>query len=1156
MLSICLAIVGNLVPTGSAPAWAVAQDAAKLTVTQRDIGRMGEPWLRLDTAGHTGTVQALAFLPDSHHLCSGGLDKIVQVWDLTALRNAQFRNIGRTFLRERTIRWEVSRGPRGSIYALSAAPNDGLLAIGGYGARAANGDILIVNPSDGKLIRVLVGHLHTICALAFTADGAALVSVDEVGETRLWQRKEWGSSILYRADAETYGSDQAKRIADLASLLGNFRPAVALGSNRFVMPVLMSGPAKELSWQLQVIGLTAPRTARTLPQAHRLQVAALAATPDGKRLASSDRVGNIYLWNLGSNEPPARLQIKPFGRSLAFTPDGKQLVVGTAAGGATQKSQLQVWDVATRKLLRARDLVDHVHAVAVSSDGKRLAYVGGPRHEVFVEHLDEPQPRTAELHGWQRKVFRVAFAKQGPPYQVAFGATYHRTKDFVDDAKLNETFNPATGELTQGVDLDPDAWNTTQATSGNWQVQVSDNKLTIAMLEGNAPRGTIQLDGKWQGRARCYCWIPGQDGRPQALAIGTESQNGIYVYGVVDRGPCPLWRQFRGHQDYVTSVAVSPDGRYLASGAADGMVQFWSLSNFQNGLTMLGRWGAEFAERDGQLIVDKISMAGPLFRRGVREGDTITKIGWKLHDGPGQEATAPRQILARLGDLTSDLQVTFEHERPTRQPKSFNLMSAWQPVASLFATDAGEWAYWTPEGYYDASANGHSLFGWQVNVNRERLPDYFRADQFRKTLERPEVLRQILNAGTIDDAFQLVTAQPHVAEDTLVKQIAAAPKVEILSPRHGEVLPDRATKVQARVFIPSGGKILQSRAFASGVGSANPKIVAVRDRLDEDDPQSQTQEVTYEWDVALPSGPQHLIQVFVATTEQTAAFEQVLVEHAAQALQPAARPKLYVLAVGVGKYADPKIESLKYAVIDAQSIVCSLTRGAAGLYDVVDPVLLKDDQVTRSNWTETFSKFTSKLRTEARPDDLLIVFFAGHGEIDDRTQTYHFICHDAQRSSLLDGTATISWNDFELLADIPCRKLALLDTCHSGAIQGVRQEAKLAIRDFQENVIFTMAAAAGNEGSLESDDWGHGAFTKSVLDGLDGRADHSTDNLVTLNELVSYVGREVPALAKSAGYLQHPTAAPKELLELVVLPMSQHAKNALRTRSRFTSLPR
>jgi uncharacterized caspase-like protein len=210
-------------------------------------------------------------------------------------------------------------------------------------------------------------------------------------------------------------------------------------------------------------------------------------------------------------------------------------------------------------------------------------------------------------------------------------------------------------------------------------------------------------------------------------------------------------------------------------------------------------------------------------------------------------------------------------------------------------------------------------------------------------------------------------------------------------------------------------------------------------------------------------------------------------------------------------------------------------------------VLLANEQVTRSRWTETFTNFVEKLRREARPDDLLVIFFAGHGEVDTRTQTYHFICHDARVSTLLDGSATISWNDFELLADIPCRKLALLDTCHSGAIQGIRQEHKLAIREFQENVIFTVAAAAGDEGSLEAEEWGHGAFTKSLLDALSGRADTTADGVVTLDELVTYVGRAVPELTSSKGYLQHPTAAPEELLQLVVLPVTEVPKTAGRS---------
>ena len=93
-----------------------------------------EPWLRIDARGHTGGIRALAFTPDSARLCSAGLDKNVEVWNLAALRDLR-----RVFLRKRTIRWQVARGPRGSIYALAAAPNDGLLAIGGYGAMGSLG---------------------------------------------------------------------------------------------------------------------------------------------------------------------------------------------------------------------------------------------------------------------------------------------------------------------------------------------------------------------------------------------------------------------------------------------------------------------------------------------------------------------------------------------------------------------------------------------------------------------------------------------------------------------------------------------------------------------------------------------------------------------------------------------------------------------------------------------------------------------------------------------------------------------------------------------------------------------------------------------------------------------------------------------------------
>ena len=69
------------------------------------------------------------------------------------------------------------QGLRGSIYAIDAAPSDGLLAIGGYGA-IGSGEILLVSPLDGSLAGVLERHRQTVSSLAFFRHGNWLASID------------------------------------------------------------------------------------------------------------------------------------------------------------------------------------------------------------------------------------------------------------------------------------------------------------------------------------------------------------------------------------------------------------------------------------------------------------------------------------------------------------------------------------------------------------------------------------------------------------------------------------------------------------------------------------------------------------------------------------------------------------------------------------------------------------------------------------------------------------------------------------------------------------------------------------------------------------------------------------------------------------------
>jgi WD40 repeat protein len=1123
----------------SAPS-ATAQDQAQVQnhvdtdaeAKERDIVRAaGQPWLRINPPGHTAAIQSIVFSPDSRRLYSAGLDNVVQVWDLSVLPvGARTRDLKRTFLRERAIRWQVSRGPRGSLFALAVAP-DGTLAMGGYGAMGSTGEILLVNPVDGSLIKVLEGHRQTICSLAFSSDGATLVSIDTDGECRFWQAGPWTSQIVVQKDAITFGPARAALVQRQPLL----RPLAVVKDAHVIVPVPRP-PAngQNLQWQLQEFSLETGKVTRTFATMHLGVVTCVAVDSAGEQMASADLAGNVYFQNLAAGDEPRRLPKGLPAKSLAFSPGGETLALGTATSTSAGTSQLQFWDVATLKMSSSRALPDHVQACAYSADGKYFGYTGGPKNEVFVERLAQPAKAPIPLAGGSRKIRRVAFAATQPFYRIAFAvdqpAPQPPAGGKADSGKLAESFDSTRGQLQQSGALRDADWLPTNWSAGNWRAQVSTDTSSIQLSEGTAKRGLVQLNPQTQGFVRSTCWIPGPGGKPFAIAVGTNKQNLVCVYRLAAQGACPLLRQFRGHQDLVTSVAVSRDLKLLVSGSADGTIQFWSLSDYENGLTT-GRWGAGFQVAGGKRRVQAISEAGPLFAKGLRAGDTIREIRWRDGEQDRSES-APQKIADRLRDLPWFTQIEFDTLRASGVPLKFQLVPAWPALASLYVSDDREWAFWTPEGYYDASANGHTLFGWQVNRGLQALPNFYRADQFRRKLERPDVLQQLLTAGSLDAALRIARqAAAEQPEEILPNQIAATPTISILSPSPGAKVENRTVKVRARVTMPADGKISESRVFANGVVARANQLVS-----QEEDKQRGIVELVYEWDAVLPRDARNMIQVYVLTQAGTTAFDRVFVEQ--PELAPVVHPKLYVLALGVNDYKDPDIEDLDYSVADATALVSAIEREAGGLYDLIPPIVLTDAGVTRDQCRATFAELGEKLRDTAGPDDVLVIFIAGHGEVDPGDQTYHYMCHDARIDSLFDGRGSITWNDFQPLADIPCRKVALLDTCHSGAIHGSRLKNNLAARDFQENLLLTLTAAADNEASQERTEWRHGAFTKVLLDGLAGSADSTRDGLIMLDELVDYAHETVPSLT---GDFQHPTAAPRELMEFIALPLAEDA---------------
>src|SRR5437870_3731467 len=86
-----------------------------------------KPLLRLEAAGPTSNVTALAFSPDGKLLYAGGLDKVVRVWALNGAGKFVFQD-------ETYYRVPVAPGQFGAINALALSDDGGLLAVGGFNA--------------------------------------------------------------------------------------------------------------------------------------------------------------------------------------------------------------------------------------------------------------------------------------------------------------------------------------------------------------------------------------------------------------------------------------------------------------------------------------------------------------------------------------------------------------------------------------------------------------------------------------------------------------------------------------------------------------------------------------------------------------------------------------------------------------------------------------------------------------------------------------------------------------------------------------------------------------------------------------------------------------------------------------------------------------
>ncbi len=316
-------------------------------------------------------------------------------------------------------------------------------------------------------------------------------------------------------------------------------------------------------------------------QGHASVVAAVAWSPDGRRIASASDDGTVQVWIAANGGKILTYRGQPDGvRAVAWNPvwgtgspgwdalpGGQVMSDGRRIASASDDRTVQVWDAANGgKILTYRGHTDIVAAVAWSPDGRRIASASFDKTVQVWDAADGGHVLTYRGHtdnvaavAWSPDGRRIASASWDETVQIWDAAdgghvlTYRGHANFVNAVAWNPVWGAGT---LPGGQVMPDG---RRIASASWDetVQIWDaaDGGHVLTYQGHASAVTA------------VAWSP--DGRRIASASVDET---VQVWDAANGGNVLT---YRGHTEIVDAVAWSPDGRRIVSSGNDHMVQVW-----------------------------------------------------------------------------------------------------------------------------------------------------------------------------------------------------------------------------------------------------------------------------------------------------------------------------------------------------------------------------------------------------------------------------------------------------------------------------------------------------------------------------------------------------------------------------------------------------
>ncbi len=1091
-----------------------------ITVSNDKTGKIWETekgFLLANLKGHKDSVNKGNFSPDGQSILTVSDDSTAKLWNSVSgmlvqnfgdknnkLCNAEFSKDGKyvfAIFADSTVRlfdavtgqitYKIKNTKDGIFTAAMNASNTQIATVGDdYNVR-------LWEVSTGNLLKVLKGHRRLINFIDYSPDGTKLISSSNDSTARVWSISGLPLFVIKSPDGIMF--------------------------SRF--------------------------------------------SPDNKKICTATFNNIITISDINTGAFINKLDGQDGSlSSMEFSPNGALLVT-------TYDKSAQIWDMITGRTIRIIKLAYGVSMARFNNDGTKI--VAALKNEVAVVWDIDSEEETLDLDGHTYLSYNFNFNKDSKRMVSATDDGIARIWD--DNSKITNILIGHTEAVNSAEFSNDGKWVITSSNDRTIKIWDANNSKMIASYNDHLDEvtgATFSYDNlkiittSKDSTTNLYTWnqsigkfklikkIKNPKGIMGYALFSADGQSFLTMAAAGDKTFLKLWDANTGNSKpafsgigsfEINDAQFSPDSKRIITCTVG------SDKNILNGPQIWDR-------KDGHLI-KTISLPGvfnPALARYSPDGTKIICIGKDLASYLINASTY--EIISKLNKVKNAIfNIVFSPDsQKILMSFSDNAARIWDANTGLeiktlrgHSDDVID-AKFSPDGKYIITSSLDNTFKkWTSDGNLlytffpiDNQFDYLVIDPFDRydgTSEARKLLYFTCGTEIIElEQFEDLSWQPG-----LVPMILGTTKLTITAKKLSEIeICNNAPIVKQKgnnngkyefLVIPRNG----------GVGMVQ---LFINSKLRIEYPLSK---LTKQADGYLLSVPEEDIRPYFASDIENFVTAKAttlngnmvsrggVVETVAETKDNNIIPNIYVVSIGINQYKSEKLK-LNYASTDAESFASALSASAIKLLGKEHVFTYTfSTEKDNINWPAkvNIQKKLEALSQVVKADDILVIFFAGHGVLLSGKKDFFILTADASSFELngVEKDVAISTDELNLwMRKIKANKrLLILDACNSGQAlediqnqitpRGIPPDQARAFEDLKDKTgIFILSASASGQSAFETSQFGQGLLTYSLLSGIKLGTGLKDDKYIDVTRWFNNASDNVREMAKSIGGRQDP----------------------------------